>query len=222
MPLTNEYRTDLAGTWAGWSFSPSFGIGTATGGTLTNSTVWAGWNQTWSSTITVGGYPTPSAAYWPWPTTSPNTVAEVAYWGGWNTAYVETAESRRARESALRERAAIERERLARREVAEVRARQLLHEHLSAAQKRDILAHGWFELRSDTGRRWRIRAAGIVGNVDLMPEDGSGIREASYCAHPGDHSLPRSDHHLAQKLALETDEAGFLAVANVHHRRRVA
>jgi hypothetical protein len=58
---------------------------------------------------------------------------------------------------------------------------------------------------------------GIVGNVDLMPSGGGGERMASFCAHsPGD--LPHSDHFLAQKRVLETDEESFLRVANVHWR----
>jgi hypothetical protein len=47
-----------------------------------------------------------------------------------------------------------------------------------------------------------------------MLAEGDAARN-TYCAHPPDY-LPDPDAWLAQMLALETDEAAFLRVANVH------
>lgn len=131
----------------------------------------------------------------------------------WYVQDTERREQVEARQAAREGRYAAE---VAQQLQARNRARDLLMAHLDAQQKRDVLEHDWFEVCSDRGRRWRIRMQGIVGNVDLMPEVGS-ERLASYCAHsPGD--LPSSDHFLAQKLVLETDEQSFLNVANIHWR----
>ena len=128
--------------------------------------------------------------------------------------YAQIEVERQRREEQFRERA---KERLLQDQQVRERAKELLLAHLDARQKRDVLEHNWFEVISDKGRRWRIRTDGHVGNVDLMPKEGD-VRDASYCAHaPG--ILPHADHHLSQKLVLETDEWAFLQVANRHYMR---
>lgn len=102
--------------------------------------------------------------------------------------------------------------------LARERAEDLLMAHLDDQQQSDVSEHWWFEVISDLGRRWRIHTDHYAGNVDLMPDVGE-ERLATFCAH-GSAFLPDSDHHLIQKLALETDEAAFLAVANCHYRSR--
>ena len=103
------------------------------------------------------------------------------------------------------------------REVARTRAEELLLSLLSEEQAASYRERGWFEVRGSKGGRWRIRNRGQSGNVDLMPEIGE-EREATYCAHPPD-GLPDADAHVAQMLALVTDEEAFLRVANCHYRR---
>jgi hypothetical protein len=191
----------------------------------TNTTVtmgdqaWAAWNV--SVTSTTGSlalnYPTGSA----W-------VSDGSSWVTWNTAYQETEDEQAARETREAElRAGWERRRQeqaaeaavlrAEREAANARALELLLSVLTPEQRASYLDEGWFEVRGSRGGRWRIRNRGQSGNVDLMPEIGE-ERDATYCAHPPG-SLPNADAHLAQMLALVTDEEKFVATANVHYRR---
>lgn len=95
---------------------------------------------------------------------------------------------------------------------AEARARELLLSLLSEEQ-REQLDQGYFEVVSSLGRTWRIRTGGIVGNLALL--NGDGVPMVTICGHlPG--QVPLSDHLIAQKIWLETDEVAFLDVANVH------
>jgi hypothetical protein len=67
-------------------------------------------------------------------------------------------------------------------------------------------------VRGSAGGRYRIRRHGQAGNVDEMPPEG-GHRTASFCIHPYGN-FPDADAHVAQYLALVTDEPGFRATAN--------
>lgn len=175
-----------------------------------------------------------------WTTTATTSYADEVYWTGWNNTYrrqrqaeelhrqqmlgqVETDEQRAEREARRAEREAVRQAEAAKQAeqklAADSRARELLLAWLDDQQKLDLAAHGWFEVISNNGRRWRIRTGDLVGNVDLMPEQGD-TRLASYCAHPpGRDGLPFDDHHLAQKLVLEAEEERFLNVAYLHYRR---
>jgi hypothetical protein len=104
--------------------------------------------------------------------------------------------------------------------VAHSRAREVLLSLLTDEQAASYAEKGWFEVRGSRGGRWRIRARGQAGNVDLMPEIGD-EREASFCCHPPG-GLPDADAHLAQMLHLVTDEDGFRRTANLAYRRPVA
>lgn len=128
----------------------------------------------------------------------------------------QAAERRRLERNERGRAAAIERR--SRANTARSRAEDLLMAHLDDQQQSDVSEHWWFEVISDLGRRWRIHTDHYAGNVDLMPDVGE-ERLATFCAH-GSAFLPDSDHHLIQKLALETDEAAFLAVANCQYRSR--
>lgn len=198
---------------------------------VTNDIVWGQWNWTSTSTTTVQLQPDT----W-YVSTSPLTVSDLQ-WSHVNTRWMETDEQRRAREVAQqraisehRARVMADAERIAEQnrvlEAAEQRARQFLLDHLDAQQKRQLTEHDYFEVISNTGLRWRIRAdKGLYANVDLMPDDPEQtIRDVSYCAHSPEHDgtglLPISDHLLGQKLLLEADQQCFVNVANIHHRRR--
>jgi hypothetical protein len=81
-----------------------------------------------------------------------------------------------------------------------------------------------FVVIGSAGGIYRIRP-GSAGNVDWIDPANSGHEVAGVlCAHPQlwtpDGSLPDPDVALAQMLALTTDEAGFVATANVHRGRR--
>jgi hypothetical protein len=95
--------------------------------------------------------------------------------------------------------------------TSELRGRKLLREWLSPAQLAQYDAHNYFEVTgSYTGKRYRIRH-GMGANVYEL--DDAGRPRAGWCFVPKDH-LVAGDVMLAQKIALETDERGTLAVAN--------
>ena len=92
----------------------------------------------------------------------------------------------------------------------EGRSLRLLRQWLSPEQRTRLAESGYFEVAGcDTGRRYRI-FAGAATNVCEV--DGRGRPKLGLCFVPrGD--LPIGDVMLAQKIALETDERGALAVA---------
>jgi hypothetical protein len=92
----------------------------------------------------------------------------------------------------------------------ERRARGLLREWLSPDQRAQFDADGYFEVTgSHTGRRYRIHQ-GKMSNV-LELDEGMAPK-IGWCFVP-ERALAAGDVMLAQKIALETDEAAVLAVA---------
>jgi hypothetical protein len=89
------------------------------------------------------------------------------------------------------------------------RAEALLRGCLTPEQQHDLETKGCFYVETPGGRRYRIDR-GTHGNVKRLDERGSIL--AGYCAQP--NGIPVADSMLAQKLALEADEDGFLRVAN--------
>jgi hypothetical protein len=100
------------------------------------------------------------------------------------------------------------------REAAEQRASALLLQYLSHEQGQQWRKYGRFDLVGSLGGNYRI-ANGRVNNIALM-RDGKMV--TTLCAGPNldvqGEILPTSDVVLGQYLALVTDEAGFLAIAN--------
>lgn len=94
----------------------------------------------------------------------------------------------------------------------ERRAREYLIAHLSHGQRGCLKRNGYFTVRAKSGQRYRISVGALAYNVDALDEKSQVI--ATYCAVPVGRGLPPSDVYLAQKFWLETDEAGFLRVAN--------
>lgn len=199
------WSSATAGTWTSWN--NVYFTATTSSCTVTDST-WLAWS---------GGTGSYSA-------TTMTTAYQPVTWATWNAVHEETAEQRADRERVATEAAAAARARQeayqAARAEARARALETLGMVLTAGQLASYAEHGWFEVMSSKGRRWRIRDRGQSGNVDLMPEIGD-EREATYCAHPPGQ-LPDADAHLAQALTLATDEDAFLRVANCHYRRRAA
>ena len=94
----------------------------------------------------------------------------------------------------------------------EARGLKLLKEWLSPEQLAQYEANGYFDVTGcDSGKRYRIRH-GTGTNVYEM--DDAGRTRAGWCFAP-EQSLVAADVVLAQKIALETNERGALAVANL-------
>ncbi|MCK1713546.1 MULTISPECIES: hypothetical protein [unclassified Bradyrhizobium] len=93
----------------------------------------------------------------------------------------------------------------------DARGRRLLREWLSPEQRTQFDADGYFEVTgSHTGRRYRI-LQGTVSNVLELDEKGQ--PKIGWCFVP-EPTLVAGDVMLAQKIALETDEAAVLALAH--------
>ena len=113
----------------------------------------------------------------------------------------------------LRARADYERrtfERHAAEQAAKLRAEKLLLENLTSEQRDTLVGRGFFDVRSKTGKRYRIERS-THGNIHLLNANGNATHRL--CAQPS--GVPVDDAILAQKLALEADEESFLKVANV-------
>jgi hypothetical protein len=91
------------------------------------------------------------------------------------------------------------------------RSLRLLRSWLSSKQRVQFDTKGYFDVVGcDTGRRYRIRR-GTSANVHEIDEY-SRLGTGRCFVPPG--GLPHGDVMLAQKFALETDEARALKVAN--------
>jgi hypothetical protein len=87
-----------------------------------------------------------------------------------------------------------------------------LREWLSQEQLAQYDAHGYFEvIGCQTGKRYRIYRGNGANVIEL---DDAALPRTGWCFVPRDHHLVATDVMLAQKIALETDERGALAVAN--------
>jgi hypothetical protein len=92
----------------------------------------------------------------------------------------------------------------------ERRGLTLLREWLSPGQLAQYHAKGYFDVTGcDSGKRYRIH----YGNSMNVPEiDNDGWARVGWCFMPNT-CLVAGDVMLAQKIALETNELGVLAVA---------
>jgi hypothetical protein len=96
-------------------------------------------------------------------------------------------------------------------DIREARGITLLREWLSPEQQAQFDASKWFDVVGcDSGRCYRIRH-GTGTNVHELDDAGRPI--VGWCFVPSGH-LAAGDVMLAQKIALETNERGVLAVAN--------
>ena len=93
----------------------------------------------------------------------------------------------------------------------EARGLELLKEWLSPEQFAQYGAKSYFEVTGcHSGKRYRI-SHGTSMNIHEL--DGAGRPRVGWCFAPKGY-LVAGDVMLAQKIALETDERGALAVAN--------
>lgn len=171
-----------------------------------------------SATISTTEWIIPSTPIWE--TWNNISTTSTIIWDGWNRQQytrgtgMSQAEVRLHQERAEEDyhrveehRAAIRLRRMEQEKVQEkarVKAEALLHEYLSEEQIKELEETGGFVVLGSLGTPYTIRR-GYQGNVRR-----DGYR---YCAH-GPHDIPVPDHMLMQKLAIETDEEAFLAVAN--------
>jgi hypothetical protein len=101
---------------------------------------------------------------------------------------------------------------------SEARGLRLLRSWLSPEQRAQFDATRYFEVTGcDSGKRYRIHH-GVVTNVHEM--DAAGCPKVGWCFAPVGH-LVAGDVMLAQKIALETNEAGALAAANAFLPREI-
>src|SRR5258708_39920321 len=99
----------------------------------------------------------------------------------------------------------------ARPDTRDARGLKLLKEWLSPEQFAQYDANSYFEVTGcHSGKRYRI-SHGAAMNIHEI--DGAGCPRGGWCFVPKGH-LVAGDVMLAQKIALETDERGALAVAN--------
>jgi hypothetical protein len=93
----------------------------------------------------------------------------------------------------------------------ELRGQTLLREWLSPEQLLQLDQCNYFDVTGNaTGKRYRIRFGRELNVFEL---DDSGRVLTGWCFVPDDRSLVAGDIMLAQKVALETNEWGALAVA---------
>jgi hypothetical protein len=86
-----------------------------------------------------------------------------------------------------------------------------LREWLSQEQLAQYAAHRYFEvIGCHTGKRYRIYHGNGANIIEL---NEAGLPRTGWCFVPNEH-LVAGDVMLAQKIALETNERGALAVAN--------
>jgi hypothetical protein len=96
-------------------------------------------------------------------------------------------------------------------DIRETRGVTLLREWLSPEQQAQFDTGRYFDvIGCDSGKRYRIRY-GSATNVHEIDDDGRSI--IGWCFVPRGN-LVAGDVVLAQKIALETNETGALAVAN--------
>ena len=195
--------------------------------------------MTWERTnymTSVGGWVTPTMTYasgaedpWLWWNTTSTTTTNLNTWEYWNTGvvwprfatqeYVVHNSEYEARYRAQVERETLERAaRQAGREAANVTARALLESLLSPQQLVQLAERKFFDVPVPSGRIYRIMCTGSkAGNVQLLAGNGDEVA-ASFCAHLYNEE-PTTDSYIAQMLALQDDEEGFLAVANMSRYR---
>jgi hypothetical protein len=110
------------------------------------------------------------------------------------------------------EQAAAKAARAAKLEVVSQKAEQLLLSHLTEPQRRSWLEHKFIDVRSETGKRYRLKPG--HGHVYLLGDGDMELRR--YCANGSDPggALPDCDNIFVQMMTLKFDERAFLRVAN--------
>lgn len=162
-------------------------------------TTWTAWNNAYYTTITCDS--------------DNDSRVNTAVWTAWNN----DVDLRHASEERVREAVRLSREQYSRveaeRQSARDRAERLLRENLSAKQKEELQAKGYFtlELLSKGQRKLYRIERGRSRNVRQVDDSGRVLK--TLCAHPV-AQVPDADTMLAQKFMLESAEEEFLRIAN--------
>lgn len=99
-------------------------------------------------------------------------------------------------------------------DTPEGRGLRLLRSWLSPEQRAQLDACGHFDvIGSNSGKRYRI-LFGVSANIQELGDDDH--PKMGWCFVPSGYLVP-GDIMLAQKIALETNEPGALAIANRFH-----
>jgi hypothetical protein len=99
--------------------------------------------------------------------------------------------------------------------VREAHGLQLMREWLSPEQLAQYDAYGYFDvIGSDSGKRYRVQ---LGTGMNILELDDAGDFLLGWCFVP-EGCLVAGDVVLAQKIALETNESGALAVAKTFRR----
>lgn len=204
-------------------------VDNGTTGSLTPTNAWTAWNGVYTLQLTTASASTTGTgdSWILWNNLYVTGTASAASgtasdpWNIWNRLYApsvivratpppETAAQREAREVRQRLTAEIERQRKEKEVAAKAKAEKLLVEHLSAAQRDQLVKHGYFDVEVG-GEVYRIKR-GYAGNVELL--DAAKQRGVErFCIHPTEH-VPDADAMLGQKLLLEANEDEFRRIAN--------
>jgi hypothetical protein len=104
-------------------------------------------------------------------------------------------------------------------EQAKARARQLLLDYLTPAQRTTYEANGYFVTQAKGGNRYKVTNANGLYRVFPLPKN-SDRPWAELCIIPNYRGpvYPEGDVMLSQKLMIETDEERFLKTANIIQR----
>lgn len=102
------------------------------------------------------------------------------------------------------------------RQSASERAKELLFRYLDPVNQHRYEHFGYIEFEGSDGRTYRLRTAGYTGNITIIE---NGERVSRWCAHgppfdPQGRSIPMADMILTQMIALQTDAAAVMAIAN--------
>jgi hypothetical protein len=150
-------------------------------------TTWGLWSETATSTTSVWSV---------WNSINQTSTGNCQIMGqpGWAVQYAE-------HERVRAERAAVAK-----------KARRLLRDHLTDAQRQALDMHGWFLVEGGQSRKlYRIYNRHHAGNIYELDEKMKEI--ARYCVHmPAD--IPLGDQLLGQALSLRFDEDHIMAKAN--------
>ena len=197
---TGASSTDVI--WHSWTM--------ASAGTSDGGTIWRSWTDDCTSTATSSGSDTVWAA---WTSADAGSARSVDYSiGGYRqpARVQETEEEKQARLELQEQREAARQVALRAKEEAARKAKELLKESLDAEQLDQLERTNWFFVKSQLGKRYRIRHR-WAGNVDEIDDQDRVVAE--YCIHPRQR-VPVEDSMLIQKLMLEADEPRFLQIAN--------
>lgn len=232
-PCTAPYYPTASATWHAWTTtgeSTTSAItatpwiywvdqGTTTGSAATSSTTWRTWTND-STSATTDTYFVTDYAQEGWRAWQPQVEQKKLTRAEQKAARKRLAEAEVARREREAEAARVLKLAEEQRQQAKRRAEAFLLAHLTDEQERAWKENRAIFVTSQSGKRYRLKD-GHGGNMEELGPDGRAVR--GFCVHVGSQ-IPSPDNVLAQKLALEHDEAGLLRLANswpIHNGGRV-